>query len=267
MHSICPSGPVMIPNHFNSLVKLAKHFLISLSAVTAQCWETELRLWRVAKMESKPDSCAHFHSFIYAKPLHHMWSRDGIIYIHTKHTFTPTHTTSKAQLHNCAYAHTDSQKTLQISHLWFKSSCAGMHWQPTGCCQVPSRNRQGQLSSQQPLLRLSFLRPSMVKGIWATGLTDSWAPSLELPAGCPRKHSRRMVEQRSLWLRREWQRRSGPLLYLKSQIHTCGSARTHTHTQIEQWQCVTENHSAGQKKTRKAVCLLSHWTATDALCN
>ena len=37
MHLICPSGLVRIPNHFNSLVKLAKHFLISLNTATAQC--------------------------------------------------------------------------------------------------------------------------------------------------------------------------------------------------------------------------------------
>ena len=53
MHLICPSGLVRIPNHFNSLLKLAKHFLISLNTATAQCRETKLYLWRITKMESR----------------------------------------------------------------------------------------------------------------------------------------------------------------------------------------------------------------------
>lgn len=56
MHLICPSGLERTPNHFNSLVKLAKHFLISLNAATAQCWETKLHLWRVSKMVSSSAS-------------------------------------------------------------------------------------------------------------------------------------------------------------------------------------------------------------------
>lgn len=116
MHLICPSGLVRIPNHFNSLVKLAKHFLISLNTATAQCSETKLYLWRVTKMESRAGSCVNVYSFTHTQTLHHskadMWSREGIIYTRG-HTLAPTHMQSNAQF----YTHTRTKKKLQSSHL------------------------------------------------------------------------------------------------------------------------------------------------------
>lgn len=112
-------------------------------------------------------------------------------------TFSQTHSSTLELQPTQTQTHTQ-KKRLQLSHLWFKFSCARMCWRPIGCCHIPSENRQRWLSFEQPLL--SQTQPSMVKGSKAMGLTDRWASVLEPPARCPRKHSSATEEQKALWL-------------------------------------------------------------------
>lgn len=155
-------------------------------------------------METRPNSsCVNVYSFAHTKTLHHsttdMWGWEEIIYTDAcPHAHSVKHTVPHLSSSLRKHRHTRKKKRLQLSHLWFKCSCARMCWRPIGCCHIPSENRQRWLSFEQPLL--SQTQPSMVKGSKAMGLTDRWASVLEPPARCPRKHSSATVEQKALWL-------------------------------------------------------------------
>lgn len=137
-----------------------------------------------------------------------------------------------------------------------------MCWQPAGWCRLPSLNRQGWLWTAT-LFSVS-LQPRMVKGSEATGLTDSWALVLEPPAGCPTKYSSMVVEQKALWLRREWQSPWANLVSEGPNSHMWVLTPTHTHTDGALSICVRE--SLTRTGSDKKSSLLSHCKQLQMLC-